>query len=243
MMPEEVTLNTDSGIRVSCTVKKGNPLVVFSHGFGVKRDSRGMFTDITNALPKEWGYILFDHTDVDGDNVTVRPYSKQVEMLKKVVEYAHKQTDTVHIIGHSRGSITVCLASLPDVEKVILIVPPVATRPYPETRWEAYEGAHWDSNILVVPRKDGTTTRIPQSAFNEDSATQPLQTIMAYSEIKPLVVIQAEQDHVLTNTERYDNLKNTKNITFVKLPGNHDFDAPNRTGFVSKTIELLLSAV
>lgn len=58
--------------------------------FGVKRNSRVLFTDIASSLPDKFGYALFDFNVVDGDNVYLRSYSEQVIALKSVIAMAVK---------------------------------------------------------------------------------------------------------------------------------------------------------
>lgn len=41
----------------------GNVLI-FSHGFGVKRDSKGMFTQLAEMLKDKYLIVLFDYVDV-----------------------------------------------------------------------------------------------------------------------------------------------------------------------------------
>lgn len=37
-------------------------VIVYSHGFGVRKDDRGLMTDIAHALPG-YEHILFDYND------------------------------------------------------------------------------------------------------------------------------------------------------------------------------------
>ena len=62
-------------------------IIIFSHGFGVRKDDVGLFTDIVKAVP-EVESILFDYFDVDEKNkiLTIRPFSTQVKMLNDVVK-------------------------------------------------------------------------------------------------------------------------------------------------------------
>ena len=46
-------------------------VVVFVHGFGVRYDSRRMFTEIREHLPARYGSVLFDFYTVEGDDVFI----------------------------------------------------------------------------------------------------------------------------------------------------------------------------
>ena len=56
--------------------------LLFSHGFGVKKDSRGMFTEIAENFPN-YTPVMFDYNVINEETneVTVEPYSKQSELL------------------------------------------------------------------------------------------------------------------------------------------------------------------
>jgi hypothetical protein len=45
-------------------MSKNNHIVIFSHGFGVGKDDRGLFTDIADSL-KNVESVMFDYNDID----------------------------------------------------------------------------------------------------------------------------------------------------------------------------------
>jgi hypothetical protein len=60
----QTTLQVGNSV-VNLEYQLGAQMVVFSHGFGVRADAHGMFTDIAQALPRGWGYVLFDYDTFD----------------------------------------------------------------------------------------------------------------------------------------------------------------------------------
>ena len=84
-------------------------IIIFSHGFGTRKDDRGLLTDIADGF-SETQSILFDYNGVDEkENIlTVRPLSQQARMLNEVIGKTRFENEnaTIDIIGHSQG----CLA-------------------------------------------------------------------------------------------------------------------------------------
>ena len=50
--------------------------IIYAHGFGVRKDDRGLFTDIAKVFP-DTNHIMFDLDICDNENntVTIRPFS------------------------------------------------------------------------------------------------------------------------------------------------------------------------
>jgi pimeloyl-ACP methyl ester carboxylesterase len=237
-MPEDLHIPYEHD-HITATMKAGSPMVVFSHGFGVKRDSRGMFTDIADSLPPTFGYVMFDFNDINGHNVTLEPYSGQAKKLNAVLQFAQNNSDTVYLVGHSMGCITASLLLSTIPKKVILLAPPVhGPRKKSNNTWAERPGAYYDGDTLIVPRKDGTTSIIPQSFFDESIKVDCLQAMQAYSEVVPLKVVQALDEEIIKPTDSYDLLPGNA-ITLIKTPGNHNFDPPHRQAVIRQILAIL----
>lgn len=63
--------------------------VIYSHGFGVRKDDRGLFTDIAAALPNAQ-HIMFGYNQVDEatNNLTVAPPDQQAQKLRQLISEA-----------------------------------------------------------------------------------------------------------------------------------------------------------
>lgn len=221
--------------------KHGSPIVIFSHGFGVKRDSRGLFTKIAASLPNNFGYVLFDYNSTDGEHVYLRTYSEQAAVLKTVFSTVHRMTDKIYVIGHSMGAITASILAEVSTTKSILLAPPVTSssgRKY----FNEYLGAYRDKdNVLVIPRKDGTTTHVTDNFWDEAESIDPIAAMLDYGKKSDLTVIRAMNEDILRHTENYTLLSNNQAIKLVELPGNHNFDPPNQNLLIDTILDILAS--
>jgi pimeloyl-ACP methyl ester carboxylesterase len=222
-------------------IKHGSPIVIFSHGFGVKRDSRGLFTKIATSLPNNFGYVLFDYNTIDGENVYLRTYSEQAAVLKTVLSMVSGMTDKIYVIGHSMGAITASILAEVNITKSILLAPPVTSssgRKY----FNEYLGAYRDKDdVLVVPRKDGTTTHVTDKFWDEAESIDPIVAMLDYSKKCDLTVIRAIDEDILRHTENYTLLSDNRGIRLVELPGNHNFDPPNQNLLIETILDILAS--
>ncbi len=222
--------------------RSGSPLVIFSHGFGVQRDSRGMFSQLAAALPEDFGYILFDYNEISGTDVKVEPYSRQIQKLDLITKFAREKSSEVYLIGHSMGCITACILGF-KYDRTVFLAPPVhRLKPAKQgNRWEGYPGAHWQDDILIVPRRDGTTTHMPKAFFEEARDISAFEQIVLYSQINPITIIEALQEDILADTVNYRDLPKA-NIELLAIPGDHNFSGPDRVNSVELVLELIRPA-
>ena len=97
--------------------------ILFVHGFGVKRDARGMFTDIAANLPN-FSPVNFDLNTIDeNENLVVSNFSSQVETLKDIWKKESADHE-VYIIAHSQGCLVTAIADLPGITKTFFLAPP-----------------------------------------------------------------------------------------------------------------------
>ncbi len=61
-------------------------IIIYSHGFGVQKDDRGLFTDIAKDLPG-FEHFMFDYNEFDAEinTMSVTPLDKQAEILKEKI--------------------------------------------------------------------------------------------------------------------------------------------------------------
>ena len=68
-------------------------IVIFSHGFGVLKDSRGLFTELSDMLSNHGiQSVLFDYNEIrlETNEVVVKPFSEQAKILQNVIVVPHK---------------------------------------------------------------------------------------------------------------------------------------------------------
>lgn len=214
--------------------KDAQNIVVFVHGFGVRWDSRGMFVDIKESLPKTWGTILFDLSDVNGIDVYISPISQQIEKLRHVItDVKEKDSNAkIHIIAHSMGCIITALLKPEITGKILLLAPPESFGLNLQTYFENYPGAIKIDTEIVVPRKDGTRTHIPLGYFVESQKLNAQAEMKRLSERHPYILVQTTKDEVIGDTT-YDKLQHNKNINIFQLSSDHNFTGNNRKKLLS----------
>lgn len=208
-------------------------IVIFVHGFGVRWDSRGMFTEIDAQLPAGWGSVLFDFYEVDGKDVYISPVSEQIGRLKDII--LNTKVDfpqaTLHIVAHSKGCIITALAKPEISGSIILLSPPEEYSSRFQTYFESVEGAQWIDGTLVVPRKDGTTSHIPQAYFDETHDIMPQEAMLNLARMRSVYIMQTTRDEILGETT-YEQLQNNDAITITSMPADHNFTGEYRAQLI-----------
>lgn len=211
-------------------------VVIYSHGFGVKKDDRGLLVDIANSMP-EVEHVMFDYNDVDEANntLTVSPINKQVTMLTDVFEKAKKNSPEaiIDLVCHSQGCIIGALADLP-VRKTLLLTPPihmVASEDKFKDYVERRPGTVVEDGNMIMPRRDGSTTIISEDYWRSYDELPDLPNL--YNKLAKntdLAVVDAGEDEVL-GEKSYDNFSN--DITIVRIAGaDHNFKDQYREGLI-----------
>lgn len=93
---------------------------------------------------------------------------------------------------------------------------------------------------LVIPRKDGTTTHIPEDFFMQTASIDVEQTMLKYAEVQPFTLIQTTEDEVIGETN-YASLQGVAGITIHPLAADHNFTAANRQILLQVIEQTLLS--
>lgn len=220
--------------------KAGEEIVIFVHGFGVKRDSRGMYSDVAAALPEHFGYVLFDLYEVSGDVVSITPPEEQARRLRAVIDFVRADAPTakVHLIAHSMGCPISTLAEPLEANTVLFLAPAAKFSGGTQKYFERYPGAKMVDDVLQIPRKDGTTTKIPNSFFSELKGLDAQGLMVDFAAKKPLTVIRATEDGVITDIT-YEQLEASDNITIVDLPADHNFLGETRQQLIEMILLML----
>jgi pimeloyl-ACP methyl ester carboxylesterase len=204
---------------------------MYSHGFGVRKDDRGLFTDIANAMP-EADHIMFDYNliDEDANTLTVSPLQVQVQKLKEQLSKVDSDA-TVDLVAHSQGCVVAALAKPQNVRRIICLAPPDNVE---VDRLVNFFGSRDGSIVDLegqsrIPRRDGSTTIIPAAYWQ---SLHGLNVIRLYNRLPDLAKIKfliANEDEVLgmTNFDKTD-----ERIDLVQIGGNHDFTDDDRKSLV-----------
>ena len=222
-------------------------MVVFSHGFGVRRDGRGMLTEIAENLPDGYGYVLFDYNEIDDEHYTVRikDFSEQVELLNKVLAWTSGQKGVrqVSLIAHSMGCIVAALARPQGFNKVVFLAPPTSIGERTRKYFTGKRDAEKHGDTWVIPRSDGTISIIPESFFDQYEQVDALQALQQFADTQPYTLIVAGTDEVLPDAD-YEALAKHKNVQFSRIKGaSHDFENDARQPLLDKVVADLTKAL
>ncbi|OGK29521.1 hypothetical protein A3B02_02240 [Candidatus Roizmanbacteria bacterium RIFCSPLOWO2_01_FULL_42_14] len=219
-------------------------VVVLSHGFGVFRDSRGMYTELAERLGQDRLVVLFDYVDVDeAGDTTVRPLTEQSAMLNAVLRHVRETYNVkeLSIVAHSQGCLVVGLSNPDNVDKVVLNASPMAapSQARMQETFGSREGTHIVSDgISTIKRSDGKLTYIPPEFWAETAGIHPIELYARLAERTNVYIVQAMQDHVLPNQD-YSALRDIEGITYIELDGNHDFAGDAREGWLNLMVQLI----
>ena len=218
-------------------------IIIFSHGFGVRKDDLGLFPSIIPSLG-DAECIMFDYFEVDETNrtLTVRPFSEQVRLLNTVIEQAratHPEA-IIDIIAHSQGCFVAAVATpLIKIRKTICIWAPlslVVERAL--NRLRTTPGSVIDmEGISKYPRKDGSTTLIPAEYWRERIKAVPLDSYNQLADRTELTMIKAIQDDVLGDVD-FSQLNPKAKV--ISLDGDHNFKGATREPLIDVVKKLTL---
>lgn len=224
--------------------KDAKQVVIFAHGFGVKRDSWGMFNEIGDVLKDNAIVVRFDFNRINSEeNATyVLPCSVQSRMLSQVIEKFSLlfSPESTSLIAHSMGCVVAGLLQPKNIDKTILLAPPI-TSPY--NRLVDYFSKRPGSQInenkeSVIERSDGSWTYIPTEFWSEIKTIKPQELYNDLFAKTNLYAVKPLQDQVIIN-EDYSELEQLLNKKYIKLAGSHDFHPPHRQKLIDTIGELL----
>lgn len=209
--------------------------VICSHGFGVKADARGMFTDLQMAIPSH-EFVMFNYNEIlsNGD-VKVATIDEQAKILQAIID--QQDEDDNVLLCHSQGSIIAGLVDLTKISKVIILAPPVEmsmqrvidkliNRPSSEINL---------SGVSKFQRTDGSFTFISKEYIDSVNNRNPIELYQSIADKKPTIIIRATNDQVLGPT----NVGAILNATHVNIEADHDFTGDSRNSLISKLKTIL----
>jgi hypothetical protein len=215
--------------------------LVFSHGFGVKKDDRGLLTDIAENFPK-YESVLFDYNDVDEQHntLTVAPLRRQAEILQDEIDIV-RQSDpdaVTSLVCHSQGCVVAALANPSDIKQAIFLTPPgyVSTDRIREFFGKRPGTVVEDDDTMRVPRADGSTTRIPQQFLDDIESVDVTKLYTRFAHQTKLTIIVADQDEVLKPID-FGYL--AEDVRLLNIDGDHNFTGDDRIGLINQLKEIL----
>ncbi len=218
-----------------------NHVIIYSHGFGVQKDDRKLFTDIAKHIPHTMHH-MFDYNNINKTTleVTAAPLTSQAQMLNQQIKdikakYPHA---TIDIVAHSQGCVAVAIAMPRDISQIVFLAPP-AQLPTKDRKLQLLalptttEGS--DGSIRY-PRRDGTTTIIGNDYWNSCEGINPPQLYNQLSDLTDLTIIKAHDDEVLGDIS-FGQL--SPNIRYLEVHADHNFTADNHADIANTVKEIL----
>lgn len=201
-------------------------VVVFSHGFGVRKEDRGLFSAIARALPNVKS-VLFDYNPINeaSNTLTAKPLDEQAQKLRKVINNARAEHPgaIIDLVCHSQGCVIAGLVKPRDIRKVIMLTPPDELS---EAKMIEQLSARMD--VVIDPtvrtrlaRADGSTTVIHPEYWQSLDGIDPIKLYNRLAKFTALRIMNAKQDDVLGKVS-FEGID--PGISLVTLDGNHNFD-------------------
>jgi len=201
-------------------------IVIFSHGFGVRKDDGGLFAAISRAVPVDKN-IMFDYYPIHhkSNTVTATPLNEQAHKLRKIINETRAEYPeaTIDLVCHSQGCLVAALVKPRGIRKVIMLTPPtdvsaevVATQ----------LGSRLESPIDIeavrtrLPRADGSTTVIHPEYWQSLDGIKPVKLYNLFARVTALRIINAKQDEVFGDGD-FEGID--PSISMVGLEGDHNF--------------------
>lgn len=210
--------------------------VICSHGFAVRANSLGLFSDIKATFPG-YEFTMFDYYDIkpNGDQV-VRPLEEQAELLQQKINTA--PDGDIILLCHSQGGTVAGLIDLRRVIKVILLAPPVEFDS--DTlllRLQKRRGSKLDRyGMSVVPRSDGTTMYMPSEYLDSLERYDRTMLYQDMADTVPTTIVRAVDDEILGLTA----VDKLKNIQLIDIAADHNFTKLARRKLLTALSEVLI---
>jgi hypothetical protein len=201
-------------------------VVIYSHGFGVRKSDRGLFTAISTALP-DLESVLFDYNIINkkSNTLTVATLDEQTRKLRKAINTARAEHPgaVIDLVCHGQGCIVAALLKPRGIRKVIMLAPPddiseatLIRQLVPQTETDV------DVTIATrIPRADGRTTVIEPEYWQGIADVEPIKLYNRLARFTTLRIMSAKDDEVL-GTVGFEGID--PSISLVRLQGGHNFD-------------------
>jgi predicted alpha/beta-hydrolase family hydrolase len=219
-------------------------IVIFSHGFGVAKDSAGLFTDIAEGLGSNVQAVLFDYNDFDETNrtMTVKPFSQQATILNQHLEEARRVHPGVPIslVAHSQGCIVAAIAEPQGIDQVVLLAPAesFSLHRLEKAFTQRFKPKRLPEGSVKIPRRDGSSILIPAAYQPELKLIDPPERYNRLAKLAPTILIRAAQDDILG--KHVDDSRLSNDIKIIKLDGDHNFNDPgDRQGLIAVINDIL----
>ena len=234
----------EAGEYITEEIINGKPekLIVYAHGFGVKRDSLDLFYDLAKSINNSVS-VLIDLNLIEDAGLTVNNLDIQFARIKhEITKFKNKYPNLeLILIGHSMGCGLIAKYKIL-ADQVIFLAPTVSDvenklRP----RLISREGSYYNSGegMLYAKRTDGSTSKVPDSFFNVLKGEIWKNTYHSYIKFQPniFLVVAGEDEILKAETKGILELK-FKQIDIIE-GADHNFLGESRKKMLSAVSGLL----
>jgi hypothetical protein len=200
-------------------------IIIYSHGFAVRKTDRGLFTAIANALP-DAEHILFDYNpfNAKANTLTAKPLDEQARKLRKVINAARAEYPgaIIDLVCHSQGCIVAAILKPRDIRKIIMLTPPddvrqeTVIKQLSQNREEPIDV----ETRARLQRTDGSTTVVHPEYWQSLAGIDPVKLYNRLARFTALRLMSARQDEVL-GKQQFEGL--SPDISHVTFDGDHNF--------------------
>lgn len=201
-------------------------IILYSHGFGVRKEDRGLFTAIARELP-DAKHVMFEYNPIhqSSNTITAQPLNEQKRKLRKVLNNTRAEYPDaiIDIVCHSQGCIVAAMLKPRYIRKIIMLTPPedmTEERVIKSLSRKLKEPIN-PTTTTRLSRSDGSTTVIHPEYWQSLAGIKPVKLYNLLGRVTALRIVNAKNDEVLgrVSMEGIDPA-----ISMVSLQGGHNFD-------------------
>lgn len=200
--------------------------IICSHGFGVRADGKGLFTDLASDFP-EFDFVTFDYNLLHDDgNMQVRPLGEQARLLQSRLDEPY-EGKTI-ILAHSQGCMTAGMADLHHADAAILLAPPQAfsIRNFMQRLAGRPDTTLDPAGMSSVGRADGSKLLIPADYIAGMQASDPMRLYTAIAATIPTTIVRAGDDTTVGATD-FSSIPGAQQLDIM---ADHNFTGAARAG-------------
>lgn len=211
-------------------------IIIYCHGFGVRKDDRGLFSDIAKVLP-DVEHVMFDMNEFDDQSNTLvaRPLNEQAAILRQKIKSVQQNNPgaIIDLVAHSQGCVVASLARPEGVSRTIFLAPPAQTLGLDRQTMHTIRpnSITEQDGTIRMPRRDGSTTIIKEDYWKSCQGIMPLELYNSFAKVTDLSIITATKDEVLASTD-FSGL--TDGIKLIEQEANHDFTGEYRQSLLEQ---------
>lgn len=175
-------------------------VIILVHGFGVRSESRGLFTSIEKEFINNYLIVRPDFAQMEEEYIRAIPFSVQARRLQAVLNYLNASYPNKQrvFIGHSQGCFIISQVK-PHKNKIIFLAPPIGNvfNDFITSPGWKYIGSHLnlkgESKLL---RSDNTLILVNSNFWNDFKKIDTEKLYLEGNKQNTLVMVIPENDYM-----------------------------------------------